>query len=309
MNKIIVVGSYSKALFFNNKRIPSIGETVTAHGFFETFGGKGSNQAVTAAKLGAEVEFICKVGTDHYGNEAIGMYKECGLYGPGILSDATEPTSIGVITVDEQGNNAISICLGANEKLTAEEVVDFIKNQEQKPFIVGFQLENSPEMVIQAIKACSEMGLDVLLDPAPVAPLPDWIYPHLTYIKPNEHEAALLSGITIKTPEDAFEAGRWFLKAGVKKAIITLGEQGTVCVTPDHEQYFPPIRVNAVDTTGAGDVFSGSLMKALADEMPLDDAIVYANCAASLSVTKPGVVESIPTVEEVQALYTTRKEL
>lgn len=304
--KIVIAGSYSVGLFFNGGRIPKVGETVTASTYFETFGGKGSNQAVAAAKLGADAKFICKLGTDRYGEEAIAMYEQVGLFGPGILRDAETGTSVGVIIVDESGNNAISIYLGANEKLTSDEVISFIRAQKQVD-LVGFQLENDPDMVVRCIETCAQMGLEVLLDPAPVAPLPMSVYPHLTYIKPNEHEAAALSGIAVNTVQDAFRAGHWFLDAGVKNAIITLGEQGTVCVTAGKEQYFPPIKVDTVDTTGAGDVFSGAFMRALAGDMPLEDAIVYANCAASLSVTKPGVTEAVPTVEEVEKLYSARK--
>ena len=302
-DKIIVVGSYSVGLFFNGRCIPNVGETRTAEKFFETFGGKGSNQAVTAAKLGGNTKFICKLGKDHYADAAIEMYKEVGLYGDSILQDDVEPTSVGCITVDENGNNAIIINLGANLKLTSKEVIDIIKAEPEKPFIVGFQLENDPEMVIESIKACSEMGIPTLLDPAPVAPLPEWTYPHITYIKPNEHEASLLSGIAIHNKEDAFRAGRWFLDAGVCEAIITLGEMGTVYVTREQELYFPTFKVDVVDTTGAGDNFSGALMKAMCDGKSMPEAIIYANCTASLSVTKPGVTEAVPSIEEVEALY------
>lgn len=305
--RIVIVGSYSVGLFFCGKRIPKIGETVDADSFFETFGGKGSNQAVTAAKLGADVKFICKIGKDRYAEDAINMYKKFGMYGDGILQTEEEGTSVGVILVDEKGNNAISICLGANTKLTSDEVITLLEEEPEKPFLVGFQLENNVDMVLQCIKKCHEKGMDILLDPAPVAALPEWVYPCLTYIKPNEHEAAGLSGIKINTIEDAFEAGRWFLKKGVKTVIITLGEQGTVCLNGKGETYFSTMSVKALDTTGAGDVFSGSLMRALAEDYTLEDAIQYASCAASLSVQKSGVVESIPEIDEVQELFAKRK--
>ena len=301
-NKIIVVGSYSVGLFFNGQ-IPKIGETQPATGFFETFGGKGSNQAVAARKLGGDVKLICKVGRDRYADDAIAMYKEIGLYNDSVLHSDDKGTSLGVIIVDDKGRNAISNYFGANLDLTAREVIDIIVAEPENPFIVGFQLESDIDMVTQSIKACSEMGIPTLLDPAPAAPLPAWIYPHITYIKPNEHEAAMLSGIKIETPEDAIRAGHWFLDAGVKEAIITLGENGTVYVTKDREMYFETVKVNAVDSTGAGDVFSGSLMKAMSFGMDMPHAIVYANCAASLSVMKPGVTESVPTIEEVESLY------
>lgn len=306
--RIVIVGSYSVGLFFNGRQIPKSGETVTADSFFETFGGKGSNQAVAAAKLGADARLICKVGKDRYAEDAIAMYRSLGLYGDGIIQDEDTGTSVGAILVDEKGNNAISICLGANRNLTVDEVVRELQKEAEKPFLVGFQLENDVEMVTACIKACKEMGIDTLLDPAPAAPLPEWVYPCLTYIKPNEHEAAALSGIAIETVEDAFRAGRWFLNAGVRTVIITLGERGTVCLTGNRELYFSSPKVEVVDTTGAGDIFSGSFMKGLAEGMELEQAIVYAGCAASLSVTKQGVTESVPSPEEVEELFRRRQK-
>lgn len=300
--KIIVVGSYSVGLFLNGP-IPLEGETQVATKFFETFGGKGSNQAVAACKMGGDVRMICKVGHDRYADDMLNMYKSIGLSTDSVLFSEDKATSIGAIIVDPNGRNAISNYLGANLDLTAKEVIDIIRAEEEKPFIVGFQLESDMDMVLECIKACSDMGIHTLLDPAPAAPLPMWIYPHITYIKPNEHEAAVLSGIEIKTPEDAIRAGHWFLNAGVKEAIITLGENGTVYVTEEGEKYFETIHVDAVDSTGAGDVFSGTLMTAMSREMPMEKAIVYANCSASLSVLKPGVTESVPTVAEVDALF------
>ena len=162
-------------------------------------GGKGSNQAVTAAKLGADIKLICKIGHDRYAEEAAAMYRSLGLYGDVIIQDETENTSVG---------EAISIYLGANKNLRVGEVTGGLRSDPENPFLVGFQLENDPEMVADCIKACREMGIDTLLDPAPAAPLHGWVYPYLTYIKPNEHEAAALSGIPIAGIEDAFSAGR-----------------------------------------------------------------------------------------------------
>ena len=300
--KIIVAGSYSVGLFFNGP-IPAIGETQPAEVFFETFGGKGSNQAVAARKLGGEVQMICKLGHDRYGDDAIRMYREIGLYSDSVMHSEDKGTSVSVIIVDSNGRNAISNYFGANLDLSSREVIDIIKAQPEKPFIVGFQLESDVGMVTECLRACAELGIQTLLDPAPAAPLPQWVYPCITTIKPNEHEAAVLSGIQIETPEDAFRAGRWFLDAGVKQAVITLGEKGTVYVTRDQEAYFETIQVDAVDTTGAGDVFSGALMKAMSDGMDMPLAIQYANCAASLSVLKPGVTESVPTIGAVEELF------
>jgi len=301
-SKVIVVGSYSAAVFFKGKSIPLKGETLIADSFFQSFGGKGSNQGVCAATLGADVRMVCKIGVDQYADEIIDLYKKLGMYSPSIMQDPNEPTSIGAIFIDQEGNNAIMINLGANKNLTSAEIIDWVK-QEKDPFIVGFQLENSVETIMEAIEACGKMGVPVLLDPAPASKLDESVYKHITYLKPNEHEAKVLSGIEITKPEDAYAAGEWFIKKGVKTAIITLGEQGTVVVSKDGKQYFQAIQTEAADTTGAGDIFSGALMAAMSKGMPLDRAVCFATCAASISVTRMGVVGAIPTLEETQKLF------
>ena len=301
-SKVVIVGSYSVGLFFIGKVIPGIGETRIADKFFQTFGGKGSNQAVTTAKLGADVRFICKIGTDHYADEVIELYKKYNMYSPSIMQDTETPTSVGTIFVDEKGSNSIMIALGANARLSTAEIIHWVK-QEKDPFIVGFQLESDLGMVVESLEAVSKMGIPTLLDPAPAAKLPESVFPYITYIKPNEHEAKVLSGIEIKTVDDAFHAGEWFIDKGVKAAIITLGEGGAVLVEKNKRQFFKAVEANPIDTTGAGDVFSGALMAAMVKGYSLDKAIQYASCAASISITRMGVVESIPSPEEAQILF------
>jgi ribokinase len=301
-SKVITVGSYSAAVFFKGKTIPAIGETRVAHTFFETFGGKGSNQAISAAKLGADVRFICKIGVDRYADDVIKLYKEVNLYSPSIMQDPASPTSIGAIFIDDAGNNSIMIELGANTKLTTGEILHWVK-QEKDPLVVCFQLESDVNMVVESIEAISKMGIKTLLDPAPAAKLPESVYPYITYIKPNEHEAKVLSGITINTEEDAYKAGEWFIDKGVKTAIITMGKAGSVLVERDKKQYFKPIDATPIDTTGAGDVFCGGFVTALSRGLSIEKSIQYASCAATISVTRMGVVESIPTPQETQELF------
>ena len=300
-SKVIVVGSYSAAVFFKGKAIPVKGETLVADSFFQSFGGKGSNQAICAATLGADVKMVCKIGVDRYAEDIIALYKKLGIYSESVMQDENEYTSIGCIFIDEDGNNAIMIDLGANKKLSSAEIVNWVK-QEKEPFLVGFQLENDVETIMDAIKACGEMGVPVLLDPAPASKLDESIYQYITYLKPNEHEAKVLSGIEINNPQDAYIAGEWFVNKGVKTAIITLGEQGTVVVSKDKKQYFEALKTEAADTTGAGDIFSGALMAGLSKGMQLEDAVRFATCAASISVTRMGVIEAVPTLEETQEL-------
>jgi ribokinase len=298
--KIVITGSYNASIFVKGALIPGIGETYVGDTFFVSPGGKGSNQAIAAKYQHADVKFICKLGNDSYAAEAIEMYKKIGMYNPSISTNATVHTGIAVIFIDKQGNNSIMVVPGANLKLSSEEIIQGVISAGEV-FMAGFQLENDVGEVCRAIETLSAMGIDTLLDPAPAVPLPESVYKSLTILKPNEHEAEMLSGIHVATPKDAYRAGEWFLKMGVKCAIITLGEGGAVIVSKEQHTFVPAPKVNAVDTTGAGDIFSGTLLAALSKGMGLTEAVRYANAAASLSVTRMGVFEATPTEEETVA--------
>ncbi|MDR1613711.1 MAG: ribokinase [Planctomycetota bacterium] len=298
-NKLVtVVGSYNVGLFLKGERLPALGETQIGDKFHEGGGGKGSNQAIAAAMLGADVRFIGKIGCDKYGQDALRLYDEKGVSRASIKIDGSIHTGISVIIIDDDGNNLISVVPGANLRLTREEL-EAERDVIGRSRIIGFQLESDPGVVVHGIKMADSMGVQTLLDPAPVQPLPEDVYPHLAYIKPNEHEAAALTGVKVKDEDSAERAARVFLDKGVKNVIVTLGEKGCVRVNPAGTKVFPGIRVEVQDTTGAGDCFSGGFMAALSAGADPDDAIVYANCAASLSVTRLGVIESLPTREEV----------
>ena len=297
--KIIVIGSYNASIFAKGKVIPGIGETVVGDSYFVSAGGKGSNQAIAAKFQEADVRFIGKLGADSYAGDAIKLYKSIGIYSDSIYCEEGANTGLAVIFIDEPGNNSIMVCPGANLNLTVDEIINPILAEEEI-FMVGFQLENDVNVVCESIKKLHTAGIRTLLDPAPALPLPDWIYSHITILKPNEHEAALLSSIKINSPEDAFRAGEWFLNKGVETAVITMGENGTVICGKEIRKYIETPKVNAIDTTGAGDIFSGSLMAALAEGKELIEAVKYANIAASISVTKMGVYEATPTKEETE---------
>jgi ribokinase len=297
--KIIVTGSYNASIFAMGKVIPGIGETVVSDSYFISAGGKGSNQAIAAKFQGADVRFIGKLGADSYANDAIKLYQSLDMYNDSIYRDEGANTGLAVIFIDEAGNNSIMVCPGANLNLTVDEIVKPVL-AEKEVYIAGFQLENDVNVVCNAIRKLHEAGIRTLLDPAPAVPLPDWVYPCLTILKPNEHEAGLLSSIKINSPEDAFRAGEWFLNKGVETAIITMGENGTVICGKNIRQYIETPKVDAIDTTGAGDIFSGSLMAALAEGKELVEAVKYANIAASISVTQKGVYEATPKKEDVE---------
>ena len=296
--KVTIIGSYAAAIFLKSNRLPLVGETVLADEFIESRGGKGSNQALAVSRFGCETTFIACIGNDKYGRDALSMYKQFGINTEMIKIDDTVPTGIGVILIDKDGRNLISNFLGANLNLYEEDIdaaEDCIKNS----CIVGFQLESRLETVEYAIRKVHSMRIKTLLDPAPAKKLSQDLYPDIDYIKPNEIEATLLTGIEVTDRVSAEMAGRWFVEKGVGTAIITLGEKGAVLVTDSKSQYFPTPNVKAIDTTGAGDIFSAGLIAAIAQGKTIEDSIIFANHAAALSTTRLGVVESIPKLEEV----------
>jgi ribokinase len=298
--KIVIAGSYNASMFCKGRRIPGTGETVVGDVFFISPGGKGSNQAIAAKMQNADVRFICKLGNDSFAADAVEMYKKVGLYSQAITADPSIHTGIAVIFIDQDGNNSIMVVPGANLRLSAREIVEEVGKTDDV-FMAGFQLENDVDEVVRAMAALAERGVSVLLDPAPAHPLPDGIYKAITILKPNEHEAEVLTGIKVVTREDAFRAAELLHRKGAKNVIITLGAGGAVVVNDETRAHVPSPAVRAVDTTGAGDIFSGALVSALAKDMALLDAVRYANAAASLSVTRMGVFEATPTEAETLA--------
>lgn len=297
-SKITIIGSYNVGLFLKGKQLPASGETVIGDEFYEGGGGKGSNQAVAASMLGASVRFIGRVGFDKYGQDALEMYQRLGIDRASITVDPATHTGISVILIDERGHNAISVVLGANARLGSADI-DACAEALGDSFMVGFQLENDRGTVDYAIRKTRRLGVKTFLDPAPAAPLPNDLYPHLDYIKPNETEATTLSGIKVTGVSSAEEAGRWFLDRGVGAAIITLGEHGAVLVAESQVEHFYPPKVHAIDTTGAGDTFAGAFMTELAAGRDVGDAIHFANHAAAIAVTRLGVIDAIPSRKEV----------
>jgi ribokinase len=298
--QIVIAGSYNASFFIKGKKIPNIGETMVGDVFFVSPGGKGSNQAIAAKYQNADVRFICKLGNDSFANDAVKMYKKVGLYSESITIDESIHTGIAVIFIDQNGNNSIMVVPGANLHLSADEIVREV-TKVNGIFIAGFQLENNVDEIVKAMGMLHKRGIKVLLDPAPAHQLPEEIYRAIAILKPNEHEAEILSGIKVSTPADAFRAAELLHAKGAETVIITLGAGGAVVVDGRIKEFIPAPKVNAIDTTGAGDIFSGSLLTALSKDMQLLDAVRYANAAASLSVTKMGVFEATPTEEETLA--------
>lgn len=303
---ITIIGSYNVGLFLKSKNFPEVGETIISNQFIEGGGGKGSNQAIAAAKFGARTRFIGRLGADKYGLDALQMYNNYNVSVDMVKIDPTIHSGISVILIDGEGNNLIAVAPGANFNFSEKDIdssLELLKDS----FIVGFQLENELEVVSYGIKKVHELNIMTYLDPAPAKKLQDEIYQYIDIIKPNETEAHTLTGIIVHDVESAEKAGRWFIKMGVKNAIITLGEKGAVLVTSDSCDYFPAPKVKAIDTTGAGDIFSGAFFYSLQKGLQMREAIEFSVVAASLATTKLGVIESIPNVDEVFSFMNSMK--
>ena len=243
---------------------------------------------------------MVSIGEDRYGDDALAMYRQYGVNTDFIHRVPAVHSGISVILIDCDGNNMISVAPGANFNLSKQDI-DSAAGAFADSYIVGFQLENRINVVEYGIRMVHALGVTTFLDPAPATPLPDDLFPCIDYIKPNEHEAEILTGIPVRGVEDAVKAGRWFIERGVKTAIVTLGQLGAVCVTQSMERYYLPQIVHPIDSTGAGDTFSGAFMAALSQGRSLEEAIRFANAAAALSVTRLGAVEAIPHLDEVEA--------
>ena len=297
---ITIVASYNASIFLKGQRLPGFGETVIADKFYEGGGGKGSNQAIAASVLGAPTRLVASIGVDRYGDDALDMYRHFGVNTNLIHRVPAIHTGFGAILIDCNGDNMISVAPGANFKLSVEDI-DSASETFAESCLVGLQLENRLDVVEYGIRKVHSLGVPTFLDPAPATQLPEDLFPCIDYIKPNEHEARILTGIIIRGVEDALQAGRWFIEHGVKIAIVTLGHLGAVWVSQDSQGHLLPPEVCAIDTTGAGDIFSGAFMTAVSQKKSLEDAIHFANAAAALSVTRLGVVEAIPQLHEVEA--------
>lgn len=301
--KVVVLGSWHSCIFANNDRIPLKGETVTGNSYFMTLGGKGANQACACGLLGGNCKLIQNLGDDDFGRESLKVFEQYHLSTEYVKLVPGEHTGLALIAIDKNGENAIMVIPGAHGHYTKIDI-DHAEEAFNGAFMAGFVLEPNFDMVEYGIKKAHAMGVQVFLDPTPaVEHLPDDIYRCLTYLKPNEHEASLLSGINVTDYDSAVKAGQWFLGKGVKNVIITMGGGGSVLINAKTIKQFPAPDVKVVDTTTAGDIYAGTFLYALSVDMLLEDAILFATCAGSLAVTKPGAMESAASLDEVTELY------
>lgn len=302
--KIVVVGSLNMDLVAFAPRIPVAGETLTGHTFLSLPGGKGANQAYAAARLGAKVEMLGRVGDDDLGRQLQKNLASAGCDVSGVLATADCSTGIALIFVADSGQNSIIIVAGANGRLSPEDIAAAESRFHGAAYVL-LQLESPLAAVTAAARAARQAGAKVILDPAPApaAALPAELLANVDILTPNETEAAILAGDAPRrlNPEEAFAVARRLRAAGPPTVIVKLGDQGVALVTAEATQVLPAPKVTAVDTTAAGDVFNAALAVALTENADLPAACRFANRAAALSVTRRGAQAAAPSRGELDA--------
>ena len=304
MNKprIAVVGSYATGLTMKVERLPSRGETLLGTGYRVDHGGKGSNQAVGCARLGAPVSFVARIGHDSFGASALALYRDEGVNAEEVRPVAQAPTGVGFIVVEATGgHNFITIDPGANELLTAADVT--ASSALESAAVVLTQLEIPVAAAEAAMARGRSQAAITILNPAPVRPLPASILQKVDVLTPNEAEAKVLAGHAPDAEIAAEDVAHELIRAGVKQVVMTLGENGALLVTASSATRIPAIHVAAVDTTGAGDAFTAGLATALARGASLEVAVQFAAVTGGLAVTKEGVIPSLPHRDQVLEFY------
>jgi ribokinase len=297
--KVLVIGSANTDMVVKTVRFPQAGETIIGGDFFMFAGGKGANQAVAAARLGASVTFVCKLGDDIFGKNAIAGYQKEGIDTKYILLDSQNPSGVALITINAEGQNQIVVASGANAALSLENVNQIASLFAEADIIVT-QLETPMPVVGKIAELARWQGKKLILNPAPAQPLPPEIYQDLFLITPNETETEILTGIKVTDQASARQASEKLTSWGVQNVIITMGAEGVFVYTTHFQGIIPAPKVIVVDTTAAGDVFNGAIAVALAKGLAWSDACLFACKTAAISVTRMGAQASAPYLYEVE---------
>lgn len=296
--KILVIGSSNTDMTIKSQRLPAPGETILGGTFRMGPGGKGANQAVAAQRLGGDVTFICKVGRDIFGENAVKGYQKEGIDTSHTLY-SNEASGTALILVDDSGENCIAVAPGANGDLSPadiDSVADVIK---QADYLI-LQLEIPVESVLKAAKIAHEASVYVILNPAPACKLPKELFQYISLITPNQTESALMTGIDVKDEASRTKAIEAFHKMGVKDVIVTLGSKGSLVCQADSQIMVEALKVKAVDATAAGDTFCGAVCVALSEGKSLEEAARFATKASALTVQKMGAQDSIPYITDIK---------
>ena len=299
MSDISVLGIFVADISFSGSKIPAVGETILGNKYNVGPGGKGCNQAVAIARLGAKVNFISKIGKDSYGELALETLKKNNINTESVIQDEKLQTGVAGILVDKNsGKNAINVIVGAPSTLKINEInkhINIIKSS--KIFLT--QLEVPKDVTLHCLKTAKENGCLTILNPAPASEITKEFYSNIDYFTPNETEAEFYTGIKITNEKEAKQAANKLINLGIKKIIITLGEKGLFYSDGKEEVYLKASYAKAIDTTGAGDAFNGGLAFGLLKEKPIKECLEFANKVAGLSTTKLGAGDAMPYLKEI----------
>ncbi len=298
MSEIVVLGSLNMDLSVNVPRIPLPGETISGGGLATSAGGKGANQAAACARLGRQVTMVGCVGKDDFGARIKENLSAMGVDITHVNEEEAAPTGTAMILIDARGENCIVLSPGANQLVRIDaHTAELIKNAK----LLLLQFEIASEVVFEAIEIANRAGVTVLLNPAPAIPLPDDIYKKVDYLIPNEVEAFQLTGVQVTDLSSAQKAAQILLGHGTPTVIITLGAEGALLATSERMVHIPGLKIDAVDTTGAGDAFIGGFASALLEGEGIDYALKIASTAGALAAMHTGAQSSLPTRQEVIA--------
>ena len=299
--KIVVVGSCNTDMVIKADRLPVPGETILGGTFFMNPGGKGANQAVAASRMGGNITLISKTGNDVFGKQSVMLYTAENIKTDYIFSDPKHPSGVALITVDSQGENCIVVASGANAYLTPSDI-DKASAEIEGSDLVLMQLEIPIETVEYVAEMASKKGIKVILNPAPARALSDNLLKNLYIIIPNKSEAEILSGIKVSDIESAKQAADIISAKGVDIVVITLGSQGALIKEHNEYLFVEAFKVDALDTTAAGDTFCGAFCVGLSEGRSIPDAVRLAARAAAITVTRMGAQASIPYRSELSSL-------
>lgn len=299
--RVTVVGSLNMDLIVLSPRIPQPGETIIGTGFRTAPGGKGANQAVAAAQLGAQVSMIGSVGEDTFADSLLENLASAGVDRRFVTRDQGNPTGVALIVVDEQGENSIVVASGANMHLKPADL-ESAEGAIAQADVLLLQLEVPLDTVTRAAEIARKHQVTVVLNPAPARTLPKELLSLVDFLIPNETETALLSGMPVSNQDEIETAAASLRALGVGNVILTLGERGALLTAAGNSELYPAFEVNPVDTTAAGDAFMGAFAVALGEGLSIPDAIRFGNAAGALATTRLGAQPSLPTRTEVDSL-------
>jgi len=299
MPAVVVLGSVNMDVVATAPRFPQPGETISGTRFVTAPGGKGANQAVAAARLGASVRMIGRVGADVFGKQLLETLKDNGVDTSGVVRDRLDHSGIAHITLNAQGQNTIIVVPGANGACGSAEVKRAVAALEGASALM-LQLEIPVEVSLAAAREAAKRDVPVILDPAPANPIPDELFKLASYLTPNETEAQALVGFPIVDAPSAQRAARQLLRRGSGCVVIKMGGQGAYYACAYGGEFLPALEVEVVDTVAAGDAFNGALAVAISEGKELRDAMTWAMASGALAVTRPGAQDSMPYRKDVE---------